>query len=401
MSNYMERARSSLIGVGIHAELESLVSNEFDGHPFADSLDLARLEDILPDYFGMSQGFRYVIAAAQKDVLFEAMSENKGLSREVELMNAVANFLMWDETGGIALNLSESKQRLPDILDLSRLHSELLRTDAEQILGHTIVPQFSPVTRRYLTELYRGLGSTDVVVRCAHMVAFELHAGAMIDALWGSIAAVSALPREQLQYFALHVGGDDPAEVYHVEVTQRLIEHVVPPSQRERFRASFLSAYALHIDWCRALVERAPSQGGQVSGEIWHRGACHCSGVSFRVLAPAVLDVVRCNCSICDMSGFLSLIVPASKFELLTGEKLLTTYQFNLHRARHTFCRTCGLKAFYHPRSHPEGVSVNVRCLDRSTVYGIDVTEFDGQNWEESIREWVAPPKNVESWASQ
>jgi hypothetical protein len=391
MSNYAERVQSALTGLGSYAELEALVGNVFGGHPFATSMDLARLRELLPDYLGMSQGFRYVIAAAQKDAFFEAMSENKGVPREIEMMNVVANFLMWDESGAVDLDLSHDKHRLPEILDLSRSHSELLRTDAEKLLGHAIVPRFSPVTRRYLTALYRGLGSCDVVVRCAHMVAFELHAGAMIDALWRTIAAVSNVSREQLRYFALHVGGDDPQEVYHVEVTQNLIERVVPPSQRERFRESFLSAYAIHVDWCKALVERALSQQGEQEGsEVWHHGACHCGGVTFKVLAPRVLDVVRCNCSICDMSGFLSLIVPASKFELLSGEELLTTYQFKTRQAKHTFCRTCGLKAFYRPRSHPEGVSINVRCLDRSTISGIDVSDFDGQNWEESIRELVA-----------
>ncbi len=390
MSNYVEHLESSLGNVATFVELESLVSRTFGAHPFVTPLDKKRLDQLLPDYLGMSQGFRYVIAAAQKDAFFEAMSEGHGVTEQVEVMNAVANFLMFDETGGVDLGLDTNKHRLPELLLLSRMHSELLRADAEKILGHAIVPHFGAVTQSYLRALYRGLASTDVVVRCAHMVAFELHAGVMIDALWGTIAKVTDLPRDALRYFALHVGGEDPAEVYHVQMTQRLIKRVVPASQRERFRASFLDAYSIHVEWCRALVEQPLFSAPAIDELVWHRGSCHCGGVSFRVRAPVQLPVVRCNCSICDMSGFLSLIVSATEFELLAGEDLLTTYQFNTRHAKHTFCTRCGVKAFYSPRSHPDGISVNARCLDRSTVASLDVTEFDGRNWEASIGELLS-----------
>jgi hypothetical protein len=390
MSNYQERLQSSLAAVTTYSELEVFVRDAFGSHPFATKLDLRGLEQLLPDYLGMSQGFRYVIAAAQKDAFFMAMSENRGVSDKIEMMNAVANFLAWDETGGIELNLSEDKHRLPEILELKQMHSERLRADAEKLLGHPISPRFSPVTRQYLTALYRGLASIDVVARCAHMVAFELHAGVMIDALWGAVAGASPLPRDELDYFATHVGGDDPAEVYHIEMTQRLIERVVPLAERERFHASFLAAYALHVDWCQALVDQAFSRGEEPAGELWHTGACHCGGVRFKVRAPAVLNAVRCSCSICDMTNFLSLIVPVADFQLVAGEELLTRYQSDTRTAEHCFCQKCGLKVFYRPRQRPERISVNVRSLDRPTIAGIDVTDFDEQNWEEDIRELVA-----------
>ncbi len=117
---------------------------------------------------------------------------------------------------------------------------------------------------------------------------------------------------------------------------------------------------------------------------VTHRGGCHCGGVAFEVDAPARIAASECNCSICRMTGFLHLIVPASRFRLLRGEELLETYTFNTGTARHLFCRRCGIKSFYVPRSNPDGYSVNVRCLDHSTVTGVDVTSFDGQNWEQS-----------------
>ena len=118
-----------------------------------------------------------------------------------------------------------------------------------------------------------------------------------------------------------------------------------------------------------------------------HSGGCHCGKVAFEVEAPDDLQVTRCNCSICSMTGFLHLIVPRTDFRLLRGEGDLTTYTFNTGVARHTFCRHCGVKSFYTPRSHPQGVSVNVNCLDRSTVRSLDIEDFDGHNWEQNIAE--------------
>lgn len=117
---------------------------------------------------------------------------------------------------------------------------------------------------------------------------------------------------------------------------------------------------------------------------VTHRGGCHCGAVAFEVDAPTRLDVQQCNCSVCSMTGFLHLIVPASRFRLLRGAEALETYTFNTGTARHLFCRRCGIKSFYVPRSNPDGFSVNVRCLDRATIEDVVVTEFDGRNWERS-----------------
>jgi len=115
---------------------------------------------------------------------------------------------------------------------------------------------------------------------------------------------------------------------------------------------------------------------------VTHRGGCHCGRVRFEVSAPARLDVSDCNCSICTKSGYLHLIVPAERFKLLCGSNALSTYTFNTGIARHHFCSVCGVKSFYTPRSHPDGVSVNARCIDSGTIESLDVTPFDGRDWE-------------------
>jgi hypothetical protein len=122
---------------------------------------------------------------------------------------------------------------------------------------------------------------------------------------------------------------------------------------------------------------------------VKHAGGCHCGRVRFEVFAPAEIEVSECNCSICGRSGFLHLIVPKSRFKLLQGSEVLSTYSFNTGVARHLFCKICGIKSFYVPRSNPDGYSVNVRCLDAGTIKKISVTPFDGQNWEAHCAELV------------
>jgi hypothetical protein len=115
---------------------------------------------------------------------------------------------------------------------------------------------------------------------------------------------------------------------------------------------------------------------------IKHTGGCHCGRVRFEVMAPAAIEVADCNCSMCRKCGYLHLIVPQARFRLLSGAEALTPYQFNTGTAKHLFCSVCGVKAFYVPRSHPDGYSVNARCLDEGTVEKMTVVPFDGKNWE-------------------
>lgn len=112
-----------------------------------------------------------------------------------------------------------------------------------------------------------------------------------------------------------------------------------------------------------------------------YSGGCHCGAVRFEVEAPEDLEVEDCNCSICRMTGFLHLIVPANRFRLLAGDEALETYRFNTGVAAHRFCRICGIKSFYVPRSNPDGIDVNVRCLAQEPR-SLRVVAFDGRNWE-------------------
>ena len=106
-------------------------------------------------------------------------------------------------------------------------------------------------------------------------------------------------------------------------------------------------------------------------------------------------EIILCNCSICTKKGFIHLIVPTSQFELLAGRDALTCYRFNTGVAKHTFCKQCGVHPFYTPRSDPDKIDVNVRCLDGVDVDALEPRHFDGENWElaiSSAHRWRTPP---------
>lgn len=113
-----------------------------------------------------------------------------------------------------------------------------------------------------------------------------------------------------------------------------------------------------------------------------HGGGCHCGAVRFEVDLPEAIEVEDCNCSICAMSGNIHVIVPAHRFTLVTGNSKLSEYNFNTGVAKHLFCKTCGVKSFYSPRSNPDGYAVTYRCIDDWQKLNVVIKPFDGQNWE-------------------
>ena len=114
----------------------------------------------------------------------------------------------------------------------------------------------------------------------------------------------------------------------------------------------------------------------------WRAGGCHCGGVRFEVTIPDHVEAQACNCSMCEKTGFVHIIVPESRFRITKGAERLTEYTFNTRVAKHLFCSECGVKSFYRPRSNPDGWSVNARCLDEAEGLEVVIEAFDGKNWE-------------------
>ena len=120
-----------------------------------------------------------------------------------------------------------------------------------------------------------------------------------------------------------------------------------------------------------------------------YRGGCHCGAVRYRVDLDLSKPVTQCNCSICSRTGTLLSFAPASSFTLEKGEDSLTDYQFKRKHIHHVFCKVCGVHPFYSPRSDPDKVDVNVRCLDDIDLAAIAPKRFDGRNWEAAMQQHV------------
>jgi hypothetical protein len=113
-------------------------------------------------------------------------------------------------------------------------------------------------------------------------------------------------------------------------------------------------------------------------------GGCHCGAVVWEADLPDEIVADECNCSMCNAVGYQHVIVPRSKFRLIKGDEFISEYRFNTGAAKHYFCKVCGVKSFYVPRSNPDGYSLNLRCMDQSQFSKIQLRPFDGQNWEEN-----------------
>ncbi|ODT48299.1 MAG: hypothetical protein ABS74_19290 [Pelagibacterium sp. SCN 63-126] len=112
-------------------------------------------------------------------------------------------------------------------------------------------------------------------------------------------------------------------------------------------------------------------------------GACHCGAVRFSVQTD-LSSPADCNCSRCRRLGWVMQSVPASQFQLQTGEDNLTLYRFNTEMIDHLFCKTCGIESFARG-SDGQGnqlVMININCLEG--VPPIDrkaIKHWDGANF--------------------
>jgi hypothetical protein len=113
-----------------------------------------------------------------------------------------------------------------------------------------------------------------------------------------------------------------------------------------------------------------------------HKGGCHCGKVRYQVRIDLSKPVISCNCSMCGRAGTLLSFVPADQFTLLSGDDVLTDYQFNKHVIHHLFCRVCGMKSFARgvSRDCSATVAINARCLDGVELVQLNVTHFDGRS---------------------
>ena len=113
-----------------------------------------------------------------------------------------------------------------------------------------------------------------------------------------------------------------------------------------------------------------------------HKATCHCRSVELQISLPdGLIDVRRCDCSLCRRRGAVAASVPLSDIKIVRGEEFLTLYQFNTKTAKHFFCRKCGIYTHHQRRSNPHLYGINVACLEGINPLKIDeITTYDGVN---------------------
>ena len=108
-------------------------------------------------------------------------------------------------------------------------------------------------------------------------------------------------------------------------------------------------------------------------------GSCHCGAVRFRV-DSVILELTTCDCSLCIKRNAVMAKIPEQALTVVKGEELLTLYQWNTRRAKHYFCRQCGIYVFHRKRAAPDHFGVNVYCLDDFDMTSIPVRPTEGAN---------------------
>jgi hypothetical protein len=239
--------------------LDGQIAEQFPSHPFETGIDKNNFESVISEYLAMSIAFPYIQAGAIYENYKRVNHTSGDTNANLEITSSIASFLVWDEFGGHPLTKKYGDEGLRYLTSVDRnFHSNLLRRDIELLVGKTVEPKQSAVTTKYLDELYDGLSNGSSNHNVAHMVAFEKHASDMIEAMWSAIHRVFGVPKDsKLKYFYEHVGGDSPAEAFHVEMTRKMIGHLVPEQDYEEFLTTCLDAYAASARWCESVISLA------------------------------------------------------------------------------------------------------------------------------------------------
>src|SRR5438445_6959691 len=125
-----------------------------------------------------------------------------------------------------------------------------------------------------------------------------------------------------------------------------------------------------------------------------YRGSCHCGAVTFRLVSE-IVEITTCDCSLCRQKNALMTKVHESALTVLSGEDLLSIYEWNTHRAKHFFCSRCGVYTFHRKRAAPDHFGVNVFCLEGFDPASVPVRRTEGANMTLEVAaprpEWPGP----------
>lgn len=112
------------------------------------------------------------------------------------------------------------------------------------------------------------------------------------------------------------------------------------------------------------------------------QAACHCRSVRFEIeLSDGLNTALRCDCSFCRMRGAVAVSAELDGLKIVSGEDMLTEYQFNTKVARHYFCSVCGIYTHHQRRSNPRQFGVNAACIEGVSPFDFaEVPVVDGIN---------------------
>ncbi|AYQ31028.1 hypothetical protein [Runella sp. SP2] len=240
----------------IHSQIEHLINNEYNKHPFTAGIDKANVEGVLAEYLGLCLCAPYIIGGSSNELFLNCVFSGRPIDRKIEITTAVAAFLSFDETGNYNKVIAGGHEALLSLLDTSDFHSNMLRRDLKLLFGKDISPTHNSYLKYYFVQLSKGLSNIDDVQRCAALVALEVHSEIMILSLWDSVMQVfPEIERNKLEYFYLHVGGDNPAEKYHVAMTEQMINEVVGQDNLVTFFTHFKFYYEMNTKLCRDILD--------------------------------------------------------------------------------------------------------------------------------------------------
>jgi hypothetical protein len=261
---------SSQASAVIIEELGRRIGERFLDHPFRSGVNKDNFETVIAEYLAMSIAFPFIQAGAIHETYKAALRAGGDTDKNAEITGAVGAYLVWDEVGGHKLTLERGNEGLLQLPATRRnYHAHWLRKDIRTLLGRDVQPHRSAATTRYLDELLGGLSDARGDRNVAYMIGFECHAQAMIGALWDAACWSFDLPHdERLVYFWGHVGGDEPAEGVHVEMTRMMVAELVPPDRREEFIELCLEGYALNFHWCEAITANSIRKASENVGRV-------------------------------------------------------------------------------------------------------------------------------------
>ncbi len=107
-----------------------------------------------------------------------------------------------------------------------------------------------------------------------------------------------------------------------------------------------------------------------------YSASCHCGNVKL-TLETDLKIVKQCNCSICKRKNAKMNILPKDAIISISGEENLSTYQFGTNVAKHYFCKNCGIYTHHQRKSDPNGIGVNIGCIDDIDSFQYDADVLD------------------------